>query len=115
MFFVTYDMLIARIEAEADLLLVIIVLSCLLLATVLFLWADILGDPIMIKPKYLRILASWTLVLAMLFGSGALFFDVFTPPLGSRINLSWAIIVLLNIIQATVFFFWASLRDGNKR
>jgi hypothetical protein len=115
MFFVVYDMFIAHVEPEVDLFFLIIVLSNLVLATALFVWADIRGDQIVIKSKPLRTLASCIAVLAVLFGSGAISFNVFIVSLGSGVKLSFVIIVLLNFVQAILLFVWADLRDGNKR
>lgn len=111
MLFVGYDVFIAQAGPGIGLLFLIIGLSNLVLATLLFVWASILGDQIMMKPKHLRIITSCFVVFAVLLGVGVVLFNTCITGLGSETNLLFLIVVLLNLVQATLLFMWADILE----
>jgi hypothetical protein len=64
------------------------------------------------RPKALRIIASCIIGFAMIAASGAVLFDAAVVGMGSEVNLLLLVIVLLNLVQATLLFIWADIREG---
>jgi biotin transporter BioY len=104
-------MFVAHLKPEIDLFCVVIVLLSFVLVTVLFISAHVRGDHILLKSKPLRTLASCIVVVAVLFGCGAIYFGVYITPVGSEVKLSYVTIVLLNFVQAALLSVWADLKD----
>ena len=64
---------------------------------------------IVIRPKPLRIIGSCLAAFAVLFEICAVSFDIFIAPIEEGISLLFFIIVLLNLVQATLLFMWAAI------
>jgi hypothetical protein len=63
----------------------------------------------MVKPKQLRIAGSCILCFAVLFAVCLYSFNTFIAPLESETRLLFLIIVLSNVLQATLLFIWADV------
>jgi hypothetical protein len=64
------------------------------------------------RPKPLRIVASCILGFAMIAASGAVYVERVVTDMGSEVNLLFLVIVLLNLVQATLLFIWADVLEG---
>jgi hypothetical protein len=68
----------------------------------------------MVKPKLLRIIGISLASFAVVFGICLTLFDTFIAPLKEEINLLFFILVLLNLLQATLLLVWADILDSRK-
>lgn len=99
----------ARSKSEVDLLVLILVLSGIIIATILFMRADVLDNSVMIKSKLLQIMAACVIIFALLLASGIVCFNIFVAPLTFVVNLFFVAVVLLNILQAFALLRWAKV------
>jgi hypothetical protein len=61
------------------------------------------------KPKLLRIMGSCVVALAIFFAGCESFCDIFIGPLEIGVSLLSVVIVLLNLLQASLLFMWADI------
>jgi uncharacterized membrane protein len=71
-----------------------------------------LGDQIVMKPKRLRMIAWCIVSFAILLAACAVCFESLIAPVESGVNLLVLIIVLSNVMQATLLFMWADILSG---
>lgn len=67
------------------------------------------------KPKTMRFIGWCFIVLAVVFGSAVLFFNMFIAQMQAGIILLLGLAVSAFVIQASLFFIWADLIEQRSR